>query len=259
MFLTVFAVWARSLDNSSDSTLGTVAGFALLGILVSAVAPVLEGLLGVVFLMVGAWFVPTLGLALLSPYLKPGRDVPQWWGIVAMLGGIAVMCWVALGLQNGDEVYRIAMGVAGVIAASTGAMILRRTPMTDLWPLLAITIGLFLVGGSAVFQQLTFAGALKELHPVAHTSGAKTVQERTVLDYFYTLGVRESDAEIPEGFRAPPRNDDVNESLRLELALTGSIGFWLTLAMMVGWSLRRGEGGNVVPAKVAAQASSRAQ
>jgi hypothetical protein len=26
-------------------------------------------------------------------------------------------------------------------------------------------------------------------------------------------------------------------------SLTGSIGFWLTLAMMVGWSLRRGEGG----------------
>ncbi|MEQ1867023.1 MAG: hypothetical protein ABL996_20475, partial [Micropepsaceae bacterium] len=211
-----------------------------LGIVLSAVAPVLDGLLSVVLLMVGAWVVPTFGLALLSPYLRPGRDVPQWWGVVALFGGLAVAFWVGLGLQDGDAVYRGTIAVAGLIAATTGALILRRLPMTELWPLLAITIGLFLVGGTAAFQQMTFAGALKQLHPVANVSSGASKED--VLDFLYAFRRRQADVEIPAGFRAPAPDEDVTQALRLELALTGSIGFWLTLAMMVGWSLRRGEG-----------------
>ena len=58
--------------------------------------------------------------------------------------------------------------------------------------LLAITIGLSLVGLSAAFQQLTFAGALKHLHPVAH-------------------------AELPHGVRITAKGDEVDRIVGLEV------------------------------------------
>jgi hypothetical protein len=244
LFLTAFMIVARS-RGSSDEGLGNVAGFALLGIVLSAVAPVLDGLVGVVLLLVGAWFVPTLSLAFLAPYLRPGRDLPHWWGIVSLFGGLAVAFWVAVVLQETDTTYRGFIACAGLVAASTGALILRRVPMSDLWPLLAITIGLSLVGLSAAFQQLTFAGALKHLHPVSHAERPHGVSlpptgDDDIVSYLTVLGHAPKDEALPEAFRAPALEDDVAVSLHLELALAGSIGFWLTLSMMVGWALNQG-------------------
>jgi hypothetical protein len=241
LFLSALVIWLRSEDEG----LGPIAGFALLGIVLSAVAPVLDGLIGVVLLLVGAWFVPTFGIALLAPYLRPGRELPAWWGLVSLLGGLAVALWVAVILQDTDFTYRGIIAIAGLVAAATGTLILRRVPMNELWPLLAITIGLFILGLSAAFQQLTFAGALKQLHPVAYTQmperiALKKNEDGDVIQYLTVLGPHSSDRPLPEAFRAGSDQDDVTVSLHLELALAGSIGFWLTLAMMVGWSLKQG-------------------
>lgn len=247
LFATAFMMFVRS-QSTSDDSLATISGLALLGLVLSAVAPVLDGLVGVVLLLVGAWFVPTFSLAMLAPYLRPGRDLPHWWGIIALLGGLAIAFWVGVVLQETDVTYRGFIACAGLVAASTGALILRRVPMIDLWPLLAITIGLSLVGLSAAFQQLTFAGALKHLHPVAHVEVPKGVALRSkdnedLLGYLTILVPSSPESEaLPEAFLAEPvpADDEVAASLHLELALAGSIGFWLTLSMMVGWALNQG-------------------
>jgi hypothetical protein len=87
------------------------------------------------------------------------------------------------------------------------------------------------------------------LHPVADSSSGGSKDD--VLDHLTAFRHRQADAEIPDGYRAAAPDEDVTESLWLELALTGSFGFWLTLAMMVGWSLRRGEGAGQAGAKSA--------
>lgn len=244
MFISAFTIFARTRESSDDG-IGNFAGLALLGLVVAAVAPVLDGLVGVVLLLVGAWFVPTLGLATLAPYLRPGRDLPQWWGVVALLGGIAVIFWALIALYSTDFTYFAFIVCAAGAAVLTGANILWRVPTTEAWPLLAITVGLSLVGLSSAFQQLTFAGALKHLHPVAHTElphGVKLMPrgEEDLVSYLTVLVPPSRDADLPESFRAEPIQDDVSASLHLELALAGSVGFWLTLAMMVGWALNQG-------------------
>lgn len=245
LFVTTIVVWARAVGASGDSGMATISGMMLLGMILSAVAPVLEGMVGVVLLLAGAWFVPTFGLAVLAPYLRPGRELPSWWGVVSLFGGLAVAFWVGVVQPDLAASDRGIVALAGLVAAATGALILRRVPMTELWPLLAITIGLLLLGLSAAFQQLTFAGALKELHPVAHSEAParKTVaipNDDDVVGYLTVLAPRHQDEELPESFRAEEIQDDVSVSLNLELALAGSIGFWLTLSLMVGWALKQG-------------------
>lgn len=239
--IVALVVWANGIDKA-DSGGSTIAGFALLGLLITSITPVAGGLFGVVMIVAGAWIVPALGLALMLPFLKPGASLPQWWGFVALAGGVAVALWVAT-MLSGDEVYRGAVAAGGLLAALTGVLILRRVPVRELWPLLALTIGLALVGGSAAFQQVTFGGALEALHPVSQ-GPARVGTEFDALRYLYSL---RSEHEQPQGmqevapaFLAPPTNEAVKEALRLELALTGSVGFWLTLGLLVAWSLKQG-------------------
>lgn len=234
-------IWANGVDKT-DNAASTFAGFALVGLLVTSVTPVAGGLVGVVLIVAGAWIVPALGLALMLPFLRPGASLPQWWGIVALAGGLAVALWEVT-MLSGDEVYRGAVAVGGLLAAMTGVLILRRVPMRELWPLLALTIGLALVGGSAAFQQVTFGGALEALHPVSQ-GPARVGVEFDALRYLYSLRaayeVPQGIQEVAPAFLAPPTNDAVKEALRLELALTGSVGFWLTLGLLVAWSLKLG-------------------
>jgi len=118
---------------------------------------------------------------------------------------------------------------------------LRKVTVGELWPLLALTISLTLVGGSAAFQQLTFAGALRELHPVSQARHYREEPSQLEMLYYLRVVRPQQEAEtIPPVFRAPPADDALHEALRLELALTGSIGFWLTISMLVAWSLKQG-------------------
>jgi|GEM_PF-2896656 len=236
----LFVVWARG-NAGQDSEMAQIAGFALLGLLLTSVWPVAGGMIGVIFVVAGAWLVPAVGLSLLAPYLKPAVTLPQWWGAIALAGGLALAFWVASMLGGTDWVSRGAMAGSGLLAAATGVLILRRVTVGELWPLLALTISLTLVGGSAAFQQLTFAGALRELHPVSQARyGVEPPSQLEMLYYLRVVRPQQETETIPPAFKAPPADDTLHEALRLELALTGSIGFWLTISMLVAWSLKQG-------------------
>lgn len=236
----LFVAWAQGKPGQGSDG-ANLAGVALLGLLLTSVWPVMGGMIGVVIIVAGAWLVPAVGLSLLAPYLKPAVKLPQWWGAVALAGGLALAFWVATMLGGTDWVSRGVMGGAGLLAAATGILILRQVSVAELWPLLALTISLTLVGGNAAFQQLTFAGALKELHPVSQARyGNEQPSQLEMLYYLRVVRPQQEAETIPPAFQAPPANDELKEALRLELALTGSIGFWLTISLLVAWSLKLG-------------------
>lgn len=236
----LFVAWAQGKPGQQGEG-ANLAGLALLGLLLTSIWPVAGGMIGVVFVVAGAWLVPAVGLSLLAPYLKPAVKLPQWWGAVALAGGLALAFWVATMLGRTDWVSRGVMAGAGLLAAVTGILILRQVSVGELWPLLALTISLTLVGGSAAFQQLTFAGALRELHPVSQARyGDEQPSQLEMLYYLRVVRPQQEAETIPPAFQAPPANDELHEALRLELALTGSIGFWLTISMLVAWSLKLG-------------------
>jgi hypothetical protein len=233
-----FGLWLYGWKRPNIAS--RIAGYAVLGIIATCVLPVFDGLFQVVLVIAGAWLVPMLGLALLLPYLKPVANLPQWWGAVALAAGLLVAFWVGTMVTDADAVYRAAIAAGGLLAAVTGIFVLRRVPVGELWPLIAVTAGLTLLGGAAI-QQLTFSAALNTLRPVSQTP----VGERIFTPYDLLLRERPGSAQredetIPREFTSAMSSDAAQEAVRLELALTGSIGFWLTIGMLVAWSLKLG-------------------
>ena len=233
----VAGVWIYGLPK--PNIVSRFAGFLLIGILATCVLPVFEGLTQVVLIVSGAWIVPTLGLTFLLP-TKPVATLPQWWGGVALAAGLFVAFWVGAMLTDVDAVYRGLIAVAGLLVALTGFFVTRQVPVGELWPLIAVTAGLTLVGG-AVIQQVTFSEALNTLRPVSQTPvGARTF---TVYDSIFREwpdAAQQENDTIPKVFQAGTSPDIAHEAVRLELALTGSIGFWLTIGTLVAWSLKIG-------------------
>ena len=244
----LFMVGASS--NSSNNALGTFAGFALLGILVGGIAPVLGGILMVMLLILVTWLVPAFGLSTLLPYLEPGARVPRWWGLIALAAAAAIAIWAGLRwwailFQSENETLSPTILVATSFSlALTSIFILRERPIRDLWPLVAVTVAFCLLGGAVGVQQATFYGVVREVAGVTAPIAPRAARTSSLFDttnafsYLYAGSARE---ERDVGPSERHGRSEIREAAHLELALVGSLGFWLTIALLAAWSLRQRE------------------
>jgi uncharacterized membrane protein YuzA (DUF378 family) len=233
-------VWIAASDNGTgDNVFSVIAFWALAGIVIVSVLPVLPGVLGLMLIVGVTWVVPTLGLAVLLPYLEPGARVPRLWGVIALAVGLGLGIWAALRFATADPLSEAVLIATAVFLLVTGVLVFRENAVKDLWPLLTVTVAFCLVGGTSLWQDATFKGALNQLHPLVER---QVKQEPALFDYV-VYGVPRvepaPEAAKPSPQAKPMDDGDVNEAARLELALVGSLGFWLTIALLAAWSLRR--------------------
>ncbi|MBI1213067.1 MAG: hypothetical protein GC190_16510 [Alphaproteobacteria bacterium] len=201
------------------------AGGAVLAALVLSNLPDLDGVANVIATIEMAWVVPTLGLALLVPYLRRGAKFPWAWGIAALFLAAGLALWEA-STHGTASPWRGALVFGGLAAIAGGLWVVSRVSFVDLTPVWAVTVALFLVGGTAAFQEATFNGAMRELHPLMAVGGGGS---------WY----RDVEGAAP-GFVAAESAEDVEDSLVLQLWLSGAVGFWLTIALLLTWSLKAG-------------------
>lgn len=239
---------ARGMSDDTDNLVSLLAFWALAGIVIMSVLPVLPGVLGLMLIVAVTWVVPALGLAVLLPYLEPGAKVPRLWGLIALAVGVGLGVWAALRFATADPLSEAVLIATAVFLAATGVLVFREIAVKDLWPLLTVTVAFCLVGGTSVWQDATFKGALNQLHPLVER---KTNQEPQLFDFVVyglsTDGVPAQAVDEADPSARPMPDDDVNEAARLELALVGSLGFWLTIALLAAWSLRRKHEGSQGP------------
>lgn len=195
----------------------------LLGLALSNI-PDLDGVGNVVTLIAMAWVVPTFGLALLAPYLKPGAKFPWAWGIAALLLAAAIALFEA-SLHGADLIGRGVVVFSGLALIAIGLRFMSRVSFVDLTPIWAVTVALFLVGGTAVLQEATFNFALRALHTTLAVGGN---------------GGWDWTSEIAGGYIPAEASEDTAQALSLQLWLSGAVGFWLTIALLLTWSLKTG-------------------
>ncbi len=245
----LLAIFGVTANNSSKNLIGSLAGFALLGILIGGIAPVLSGILMVMLLILVTWFVPAIGLSTLLPYLEPGARVPKWWGFIAIAAAIALAGWAAwrwweVFFERESETLSPTILVATSFSlALTSIFILRERPIRDLWPLVAVTVAFCLLGGAVGVQQATFYGVVREVAGVTSPivpAGQKSSPSDApnALSYLYAGSAPEERDVGPSERRG---KSEIREAAHLELALVGSLGFWLTIALLAAWSLRQHE------------------
>jgi hypothetical protein len=227
----VLGMIAKGVFDDGDNTEAWWAFAALFGIVALAAFPVLPGILGLMTIVAVSWVVPAFGLAVLLPYLEPGARVPRYWGVIALGAGILLGIWAFLRLGQADALSEALMFATAMFLIVTGALITRNVAVRDLWPLLTVTVAFCLVGGTSLWQDATFKSILGALHETTQSAASAWTFQN------FWFGSPES------GLPLVANPGEVDEAARLELALVGSLGFWLTIAMLAAWSLRRKDEG----------------
>lgn len=229
---------AVALMADDDNPLKMFASYGLLGLFIFSVGPVFEGLAGLMILVAVTWVVPAFGLATLLPYLEPGAALPRWWGFIALGAAALLGIWSLLAMEDGDALTRGVLAASAIGFVVLGVLILRQHPLREAWPLVAVTVMMTFMGAASVVQQATFQGALNQLHPL--TSGEVAPEGRGPFDYlFFSAQERLEGPQVPADSVLEVPQDAARQAGHLELALVGSLGFWLTISLLVAWSLRR--------------------
>jgi hypothetical protein len=231
-----------AVTAKEDHPLRIISMYTLLGIFILSVGPIFQGLLGLMLLVAITWIVPAFGLATLVPYLEPGAALPRWWGFIAFGVAVLLAIWSALFSQD-DLLVRLVLMASSLAFVVLGVLVLRQRPLRDAWPLVAVTVMMSFMGAASVVQQATFQGALDQLHPLTAVEQSEKVDFGPFAYlYFGLIKPREEGPQVPEAAVLDAPDDAVRQAGHLELAIVGSLGFWLTIALLAAWALRRGEG-----------------
>jgi hypothetical protein len=225
------AMVAKDIGDGGDNAGAWWAFWALFGLVALSAFPVLPGILGLMMIVALSWIVPAFGLAALLPYLEPAARVPRYWGVIALGAGLLLGVWAFLRLGHADLLSEALMFTTAIFLIATGALITRNVAVKDLWPLLTVTVAFCLVGGTSLWQDATFKSVLGALHET--TANAPTAW--TFAHFWF--------GDPQPGLPLAASQDEIAEAARLELALVGSLGFWLTIALLAAWSLRRKDEG----------------
>jgi hypothetical protein len=234
--LLILGAMAIGAIVANGSTSGWVTFFGwlpLVGILVISVTPVLGGVISVLFLMAVTWLVPTFGIAAMTPYLEPTKVLPSSLRVaVAAVVVFILLVWTVFRLGQHDSLGSLVLLIAAAATLIADFQLFGRVPVRDAWPLYALTVA-FIAIGLAGIVNATFLGVLGSLHAVAAVQNST----QSIAEFCGSTARGLSIPDVPS-FAA---EQNVRESMNLELALVGALGFWLTLSLVATWTLRTAE------------------
>jgi hypothetical protein len=205
------------------------------------------------------WLIPGMFIGASVPYLKRGSSIPKAWGIVAILIGTSLIVVTWLRLENQWWII-----IPGGLLILTGILVQRGWRVEEFWPLAGLALGLLISGGTYLFQQASFSGVLAGFY--AAEPGAATLEQElgVTMDgrpyvwvrnptrpdriqlLAFTRDLEKTVAE--ENSRLAPREKIQTEILKL--SIVGSLGFWMTIGLLAGWSILSGSSGRESESRV---------
>jgi hypothetical protein len=235
----VIALLAAGLSPKFESFFPKLVAISpLLGILIFGVGSVFGSTLFIMLLVMVTWAVPAFGLAGMLPYLEPTSALPRRWGAVALACGIALSI-ATIFLSN---VPPIIFGPGCVSLIVLGTWVYWQQPLVrDAWPALAVTAA-FCFMCTVFAQQATFSGVLNNLHSVTAQAPLNDDDNRChmtqhTLAPFTQLHAALARPSAPQVVEFDQK--DATEASKLEISLAGTFGFWIVIALLAAWALRK--------------------
>ncbi|WP_158787393.1 hypothetical protein [Granulicella sp. L46] len=171
---------------------------------------------GAVLLGAAVWGIPGLLLGGLVPLLKRAGRNPQSW---AFIGYGAAALLILASILTGAR-WPI---IPALVALLSGLLFQRGMPVKQFWPFAALCVAIGISGATSVSQRFTFSGVLIKLHHIDE------------------LTLRPPDASHRVAQASPKACEDSEKAEKdakvLEIAITGSVGFWTTVGLLACWSL----------------------
>jgi hypothetical protein len=245
LFFWVWLVRRKMLGNPLTFALLVGLFFSTIGAFLSAGLTVLQQIwqkglpsLGSALLL-GAivWTIPGVLLGALVPLLRvPSHSRKEW----ALIGyGAAALLMVATLLRfllgTTDQDYWWWPFIPALLAAIAGLLFHRGMPVREFWPLAALCVAGGISGATSIAQQVTFAGVLQNLHKIDEMQQPEWPHTPTISEP--PTGPKETTREATKQANGGMEESAEDRSKILELAVSGSVGFWITVGLLACWSL----------------------
>ncbi len=180
-----------------------------------------------------AWSVPGALLGATVSWLRPGTRLPGFCAAGALLTAFAL---------SGLGIYYIRSGSVGahgrgwlmlipvVALVATSIEIIIKKEIQEYWPLAALSIAIFicLITTPILLGRASFSGILKTLNGLTPQGSFSTM----------ILGT----ANLPPdqtGNPSPSKyTDEPADVILSQLCITGSLSFWVSVGLLIGWSIR---------------------
>ena len=201
----------------------------------------LKVLLSMLSLALVTWGVPGVLLGCLVPLLRGPSSRNRQWAFVAYISALLLAAATLFG-HGGSWPYWIA-GVAFL----TGILFQTGVPVEDYWPFAALSVAIGICGATSLMQHATFAGTVKNIHAVNelrprefHALERLTAEPRP---WLVEEIARLRKHSLPPPVALPPKavesSPEVSENAarELEIAITGSLGFWTTVGLLACWKI----------------------
>jgi hypothetical protein len=190
--------------------------------------------------------------------LKQGARLPKLWGALAILAAVGIV--VSTLPRLGEHPWLVTMAAVLFLA---GVVIQRRVPVHEYWPIAAILTAMVVGGFTSLLHHTTFRGVLEHVHgmnvrtqthrdifgdlsammPSGNTQALFKFDPELEQDFLQGGNLLQSDrfSELHHQFDhwEKHEHDQLSETTRrLEVAIVGSLGFWITIGLLATWNLR---------------------
>ncbi len=208
------------------------------------------------------WGLPAMLLGGLSPLLRRPAYSPPTWGLVAAAAACVLMVLTLARFlaasASGAERTLLALGTLALLGLAL--VLFRGSWVEEFWLLVALSIGTILWGTTAVAQKANLFEMQRNAHtlialPVSFPSKSATDFEEAVNQLRRSVPVNnnyqnhavQNKNACPEDIAgsAPSTEKETRQTeqaQRLELVMTSSLGFWVTIGMLAIWRLTDPEG-----------------
>jgi hypothetical protein len=190
-------------------------------------------------LLLGAivWTIPGLLLGALVPLLRvPSRSQKEWaligYGAAALLILATLLRFL---LSTTEQDYWWWPFIPALLAAIAGLLFHRGMPVREFWPLAALCVAGGISGATSIAQQVTFVGVLQNLHKIDEMQPPEWPHISTTSEP--ATGPKETTREVTKQVNGGMAESAEDSSKILELAVSGSVGFWITVGLLACWSL----------------------
>jgi hypothetical protein len=172
-----------------------------------------------------SWSVPGILLGALAPLLRQSASQPRRWAFIgygaALMSVLAsLVMWRSQSPLPSDSSAAKVYLLAALAAAVVGLLFDRGMSVKEYWPLAALCVAVTMCGFTSVTVDLTLPGEVTLLDKIMQSDPPPSVQKE----------VRAHEIVDPAGY-------DEASARQLQVAIAGSVGFWITVGLLACWSI----------------------
>ena len=179
-----------------------------------------------------AWSIPGALLGGMVPWLRSRAKLPHTFGVALLLFGVAL---IFIGLFHPNSYLGL---LPAVILAFSGIEILRDKEVREFWPAMALSVAVITCFVTPIqVDPANFRGVLGNINGLTAVGPIRDTFFGPVASATNASG-SEAGTQQAQGESDESKDEQKKDVVLSQLCIIGSLGFWVSVGLLVCWSIR---------------------